>query len=73
MIKAVIFDMDGVIIDSGPVHLRAWEKTLSTFNVKVWKHFFETRSGSSTKDFAQYYVDKYKLKVTTNEISELKK
>ncbi len=26
MLQAVIFDMDGVIVDSHPVHTKAWEK-----------------------------------------------
>ncbi len=34
-LQAVILDMDGVIIDSHPVHLRAWQKFLETLGRKV--------------------------------------
>lgn len=35
MIRAIAFDMDGVIIDSHPVHRRAWRKFLATVGVAV--------------------------------------
>jgi len=28
LLKSVIFDLDGVIVDSHPAHLRAWKKFL---------------------------------------------
>jgi beta-phosphoglucomutase family hydrolase len=30
---AAIFDMDGVIVDSGPIHMRAWEQTLERHKI----------------------------------------
>ncbi|MBT7402838.1 HAD family phosphatase, partial [Candidatus Woesearchaeota archaeon] len=33
MIKAIIFDMDGVIINSIPAHIKAWEIPLSKYGV----------------------------------------
>ncbi len=38
MLQAIIFDMDGVIIDSHPVHRQAWQKFLLTLG----KHVSET-------------------------------
>jgi HAD superfamily hydrolase (TIGR01509 family) len=65
--------MDGVIIDSGDVHLLAWEKTLAEFNVPLGRHFFETNHGSSSKDFAEHYIREYKLKTSAAFVAELKK
>jgi beta-phosphoglucomutase len=35
MLQAIIFDMDGVIIDSHPVHRQAWQKFLLTLGKNV--------------------------------------
>lgn len=35
MIEGIVFDMDGVLIDSHPVHRRAWRKFLHTVGVNV--------------------------------------
>jgi beta-phosphoglucomutase len=35
MLQAIIFDMDGVIIDSHPVHRQAWQKFLLTLDKHV--------------------------------------
>jgi len=36
--KSVIFDMDGVIIDSHPAHRRAWQEFLATVGLNVSPH-----------------------------------
>lgn len=47
-IKAVIWDMDGVIADSGPYHLAAWQEILGKRGVKFtagdFKHSFGLRN-----------------------------
>src|SRR5215831_5884940 len=35
MLKSVIFDLDGVIVDSHPAHLRAWKKFLASVGKPV--------------------------------------
>ena len=35
MIRAIVFDMDGIIIDSHPIHLRAWKTFLQTAGREV--------------------------------------
>jgi HAD superfamily hydrolase (TIGR01509 family) len=35
VLKGVIFDMDGVLVDSHPVHLRAWERFLRSLGRQV--------------------------------------
>lgn len=32
MIKAVIYDVDGTMVDSEPLHVEAWNKALQLFN-----------------------------------------
>jgi beta-phosphoglucomutase-like phosphatase (HAD superfamily) len=35
MVKAVIFDIDGTLIDSVHMHARAWQETFSRYGVKT--------------------------------------
>lgn len=46
MIKAVIYDLDDLMVDSNPLHLRAWEKLL-----KVYGHEFSELPESSQSKF----------------------
>lgn len=34
-ISTVIFDLDGVLVDTNPLHLEAWEKLALTLNIKL--------------------------------------
>lgn len=51
MIKAALFDMDGVLFDSMPSHARAWYETMTSYGVECTPddfYLFEGRTGSST-------------------------
>ncbi|MDR2495905.1 MAG: HAD-IA family hydrolase [Tannerellaceae bacterium] len=51
MIKAVLFDMDGVLYDSMPAHIRAWSEVATRHNLVHDPHNFylwEGRTGDST-------------------------
>ncbi|GHV21185.1 beta-phosphoglucomutase [Clostridia bacterium] len=53
MIKAVLFDMDGVLYDSMPGHVQAWYDTMSSVGVTSSKeeyYLYEGRTGHSTID-----------------------
>lgn len=58
MINTVIFDMDGVIVDTEPVHRYAYFKHFDELNVLVTDEMFATYTGNSTRNVFQ------KLKVT---------
>ena len=53
MIKAVLFDMDGVLYDSMPIHVQAYDETLSKWGLKAEPediYMMEGRTGHSTID-----------------------
>ncbi len=44
-INAVIFDLDGVIVDTMPFHAKAWQDTFRKFGIKVTKKEIYLREG----------------------------
>jgi beta-phosphoglucomutase family hydrolase len=45
---AVIFDLDGVIVDTGPIHYESWVKLAEEIGVKMKKQFFEKTFGQQS-------------------------
>ena len=48
MLKAVIFDMDGVIVNSEPLHHLAYKKMFEEFKLDVSNSLYESFTGQST-------------------------
>lgn len=58
MVKAVIFDMDGVLIDSQPIHYEADTKTLEQLGVSISHRDLEKYAGTSNPNrFARFKKD----------------
>ena len=48
MFKAALFDMDGVIVDSEPLHHEAYYQMFEDVNIKVSKDLYASFTGQST-------------------------
>jgi beta-phosphoglucomutase len=59
-IKTVLFDMDGVIVDTEPVHKFAYEQLFEELNIEVSDTMYASFTGNSTRNVFQ------KLKVSFN-------
>ena len=55
--QACIFDFDGVIIDSEPLHARAKQTTLDNFQVKYPPTLFADFKGRTDKAFFEFVVN----------------
>lgn len=53
MIQTVIFDMDGVIVDTEPVHRYAYFQHFSELNIDVSEEWFTSFTGNSTRNVFQ--------------------
>jgi beta-phosphoglucomutase len=53
MIQTVIFDMDGVIVDTEPVHRYAYFQQFGELNIDVTEEMFTSFTGNSTRNVFQ--------------------
>jgi HAD superfamily hydrolase (TIGR01509 family) len=53
MIQTVIFDMDGVIVDTEPVHRYAYFKLFYQLNIDVTEELYTSLTGTSTRNTFQ--------------------
>ncbi|WP_308992237.1 HAD-IA family hydrolase [Mariniflexile litorale] len=73
MLKAVIFDMDGVIIESEPLHHYAYHKMFNDVNVEVSDTLYETFTGKSTINVCKQVCELFSLKETPEYLVSLKR
>jgi len=71
-IEAVIFDLDGVIIDSEPLQKKAFDLTLEPFNIKISDCEFSKLIGIKTYENFVYLSSKYKLPFTPLKLTKIK-
>ena len=72
MLKAVIFDFDGVITDSEILHLRAFNRVLAQYGIEITtKDYYKTYLGFTDFDCFRLLVDQGQLKISKQEIKNL--
>lgn len=70
MLKAVIFDMDGVLVDSEPMHAKANILALQKFNISIPMEYCYRFIGSTTYFMCQSIVKDFSLDVSPEELLE---
>jgi len=61
MIKAVIFDMDGVIINSEPMHQKAYRMMFEKFNLNVSEQLYTSFTGMATLPICEKLCEVFAL------------
>ncbi len=57
MLKGVIFDMDGVLVDSHPIHERVWRRLFASLGKKISDEELEfIREGTKKTDILRYFL-----------------
>lgn len=72
-LKAVLFDMDGVIVNTEPLHKKAYYKMFEEFKMNVSDELYATFTGASTKRVCNTLIEEFGLDKTHEELSAIKR
>lgn len=73
MIQTVIFDMDGVIVDTEPVHHYAYHQHFKQLNIEVTADMYASFTGNSTKNIFEKLKQQFDLKEDVQTLVETKR
>jgi beta-phosphoglucomutase len=72
MLAAVIFDFDGIIVDSEPLHFRAFNSVLETHGIAIsWEEYCETYIGFDDRDAFKAAFRNHGQKLSSSLLKEL--
>ncbi|UCF00012.1 MAG: HAD family phosphatase [Planctomycetota bacterium] len=72
MLRAVIFDFDGVITDSEVLHLRAFNQVLGDFGIEIaTKDYYKDYLGLTDFDCFEALINEGRLRIKAEEIKNL--
>ena len=72
--EALIFDMDGTLVDSGQLHEFAWTATLEKYGIPIDRALMRSLAGVPTKGTIEILLEKFNLNVeaTLDEMNDFK-
>ncbi len=73
MLKAVIFDMDGVIVNSEPLHHLAYKNMFKEFKLEVSNSLYESFTGQSTHSICKQLCEIFNLNDDPNLLVQSKR
>ena len=73
MIQTVIFDMDGVIVDTEPVHRYAYFKQFAELNIDVTEEMFASCTGLSTRNTFQKLKEIFTIELEVEDLIQRKR
>ncbi|WP_297986623.1 HAD family phosphatase [uncultured Chryseobacterium sp.] len=72
-LKAVLFDMDGVIVDTEPLHRKAYFKMFNDLGIVVDEELYTTFTGSSTQSVMTRLVERFKFDESWEDLAAIKR
>lgn len=73
MINTVIFDMDGVIVDTEPVHHYAYHQHFKTLNIEISPEMYHSFTGNSTRNIYQRLKEQFALEEEVEKLVDIKR
>ena len=72
-LKAVLFDMDGVIVDTEPLHRKAYFQMFEDVGIDVSEELYDSFTGASTKKVCETLISQFNLNQNNDELSKIKR
>lgn len=66
--RAIILDLDGTLVDSEPIHCRAWLDVLARYDLQFDEQWFEQWIGTSDRYLAEHVIEQEQLSVAVREL-----
>lgn len=73
MLNAVLFDMDGVIVDTEPLHCKAYYSMFETVGITISSTLYESFTGQSTLAICRQLCEQFKLTEAPETLVKLKR
>lgn len=70
--KALIFDLDGTLTDSLPLHLSTWNKIGDLIGFRVDERFIHEMTGKPTVEFAVRIIQENNLRINSDVLVQMK-
>jgi HAD superfamily hydrolase (TIGR01549 family) len=72
-LKAIIFDMDGVIVDTEPLHGKAYRQMFDEVGIDVSDALYRSFTGQSTDNISKRLVDHFNLTLPPAQLTQIKR
>ena len=73
MLKAVLFDMDGVIVDTEPLHRKAYFLMFKDMGIHVTEQMYTSYTGQSTLNICKKLVGHFNIDTDPTTLAEIKR
>ena len=73
MLKAILFDMDGVIVNTEPLHHKAYYHMFSDVNIEVSDNLYASFTGQSTMAICKELCKQFNLPLAPETLVEIKR
>lgn len=72
VIDTIIFDFDGIILDSEPLHFQAWKTTVNRLGIALdYNEYIENYTGQRDRDMIPRLLSDKKVKLSASEMEAL--
>ena len=70
--RGLIFDCDGTLVDSMPIHMEAWKKAFADYGETCYDEFLDPLKGMLEEEIVDLYNKRFRRNIDSKELVERK-